>query len=206
MPERARPDLPEFKDAWFWGRRVKGLLPWRVRKRSPHKQALMDRYEFCRPYVRGRRVLDVPCGAGWGTTLLRGAKLLVGVDIDPQALRDAKDLYGRRAHWVCGSMASLPFPRETFDALTCLEGIEHVSRQAGGRFFAEAARVLRPGGQMILTSPIPTAVPPANPYHVHEYEPAELRAALSAHFGIAEEQTRKQPEGEVSYWIAGRRE
>ena len=43
----------------------------------------LQRYALCRSVIRGRRVLDLACGEGYGSALLaREAKMVVGVDID----------------------------------------------------------------------------------------------------------------------------
>ena len=46
---------------------------------------------------------------------------------------------------------SLPFPPASFDAITCLETIEHLEDQFS--FARECARVLAPGGRLLITTP-----------------------------------------------------
>jgi ubiquinone/menaquinone biosynthesis C-methylase UbiE len=75
-------------------------------------------------------------------------------------------------------MSRLEFPDCSFDIVACLEGIEHVSIEVGAKFLREAYRILRPGGQLFVTSPHPkTGGHSGNPFHVHEYRTEELRAA-----------------------------
>lgn len=88
------------------------------------------------------QILDVGCGEGYYSVqvadCLPGAAL-TGLDISKEAVRFAAGRY-RRACWLCGTAAHLPFPDESFDLLLCL--------------FAPAApeefaRVLRPGGVLL---------------------------------------------------------
>ena len=186
MAERAHPNLPDFRCTWVWGRRCKGLIPWPIRRLSPYQEGLIRRYGFCQEFVPGRAVLDVPCGMGWGTSLLRGAARLVGVDVSEDAIDEARRRYRRRAKFLVGSMGALPLADATFDVVLCLEGIEHVPVSVGASFVREAYRVLRPGGTMVVTSPVPDPCRQTNPYHVYEYTPDELQVLTQPWFRTSE--------------------
>lgn len=96
------------------------------------------------------RVLDVACGAGATTDRFRrvlGADEVLGVDVAPGLVAAA-----RRGYPECGfsvmDATALAFPDGVFDAVTCVEAAFHFrSRRA---FLASAARVLRPGGRLVL--------------------------------------------------------
>ncbi len=93
------------------------------------------------------RVLDVPAGGGLQTAALvaRGFNVC-SVDLFPRH-RAAPG-----QSWVCADANDpLPFRASSFDYLLCREGIEHLEDQMG--FLRECARVLRPGGRIILTTP-----------------------------------------------------
>lgn len=66
---------------------------------------------------------------------------LVGIDLNPDVTRNP-DLPGTR--WVAGDFTKAPFPDASFAAVTAVSVIEH--GYDGERLFAEAARLLRPGG------------------------------------------------------------
>ena len=53
--------------------------------------------------------------------------------------------------WVQLADYSLPFPASEFDAVLCLETVEHVSQPA--RLVTELARVAKPGGTLVLSTP-----------------------------------------------------
>ena len=182
MAERAHPNDPEFQDRWVWSRRFKGLIPWPHLLRDSGKQGLIARYRFCKPYAVGKRVLDVPCGVGWGTSLLRATGRLVGVDISQEAIQYAQTHFSDKAEFQVGDMRHLAFADESFDLVVCLEGIEHVAVEVGEQFIREAARVLSGSGRIILTNPLPDRNRPANPYHIHEYELEELDRLVDAWF------------------------
>jgi SAM-dependent methyltransferase len=92
------------------------------------------------------------------------------------------------------SMGDLgPIPDGSVDLVFCGEAIEHVTREEAERVFAEARRVLRPGGSFCFDTPnravtrLQVGEAFINPDHKHEYTHAELVAALIRHgFTIAE--------------------
>ena len=182
MAERAHPEDPAFQDRRVWRRRLKGLIPWPQFVRSPWKKGLIARYKFCQCYAAGKRVLDIPCGVGWGTSLLQGTHQLVGVDLSQEAIEYARSHYSDKANFMVGDMRQLPFADESFDLVICLEGIEHVPVDVGKQFIREAKRVLLPSGQIIVTNPLPDPKRLPNPYHVYEYKFEELRALLEPWF------------------------
>ena len=127
----------------------------------------------------GQSLLDVGCGLG--ATLetinrrMRGMTL-TGLNIDARQLelcRGIEAANGNRLSWQEGDACSLPFAAASYDRLLCIEAMFHfASRRA---FFAEAARVLRPGGVLVATDII---ISPA----ARERE-TSVAAAIDAGFG-----------------------
>ena len=95
--------------------------------------------------------LEVGCGTGTksGAWLSRHAGSYVGVDIAESAVAVAR-ASGLDAR-VVEDAASLPFDDASFDVVCCTEVLEHLFRPDDAA--REAARVLRPGGVLILTVP-----------------------------------------------------
>ncbi|MDQ2760382.1 MAG: methyltransferase domain-containing protein [Actinomycetota bacterium] len=140
------------------------------------------RYRWAEGLARDREVLDVACGVGYGTSVLAraGATRALGVDVSPDALDRARKRAGDLEEFVVGDLHNLPCEDHSFDLVTCFETIEHVADP--GRGLDELRRVLRPDGLLLLSSPNRDVYIPGNPFHVHEYIPDELEAALSARF------------------------
>ena len=139
------------------------------------------RYRLAAQLAAGRTVLDAGCGVGWGTALLlvAGARSATGIDISSEAIADA---HARepRATFAVGDLRCLPLSDRRFDLITCFEAIEHVEDPQ--RAFDELARMLAPGGVLLVSSPNPRVYPPGNPFHVHEFAPEELYEELAARF------------------------
>lgn len=96
---------------------------------------------------RGATVLDAPCGDGsLAAALRRDGYDAHGIDIDASGARLLGTAYHR-----ADLNAPLPFADALFDAVLSIEGIEHLKNRYG--YLDEIRRVLRPGGQLILTTP-----------------------------------------------------
>jgi SAM-dependent methyltransferase len=197
MAERAHP--ADFRHRWEFRFRRR-WIPSVTRVVNPYREAFFWRYLWVSKHAQSLDVLDVPCGMGWGTSLIKGARSIVGIDVDLASIEEAARRYSKHARFIQGDMASLNFPNDSFDLVACLEGIEHVSVQVGGRFLSETARVLRSKGLLLLTSPYcSNGRHSGNPYHVHEYQPEELRGILSTDFSIEDTFSRNVDSLTVQY-------
>lgn len=149
----------------------------------------VHRYAFARAFARGRRVLDAACGEGYGTALLAAvAQSVVGVDIDAAAVQRAREACRDRGNtrFAEGSVAALPLPDASVDLVVSFETIEHLAAADQPRMIAEFARVLAPGGLLLLSSPNRPEYSDArgysNPFHLHELDRDELAQLLDASF------------------------
>jgi ubiquinone/menaquinone biosynthesis C-methylase UbiE len=99
-------------------------------------------------------VLDMGCGTGRFTVpLAERAGKVTGLDISPQMLTvNSRKLTDRGlgARLVEGDMTALPFPDDSFDAVTSMLALMHIPLDDRQRVFTEAARVLRPGGCLLI--------------------------------------------------------
>jgi SAM-dependent methyltransferase len=93
------------------------------------------------------RTLEVGCGTGhWLRAIADRVSLLAGMDASAGMLAKARDASaGERL--VRARAEDLPWADASFDRLFCINALHHFSDRA--RFFAEARRVLRPGGALL---------------------------------------------------------
>ena len=94
----------------------------------------------------GARVLDIGCGAGFlSNALSREGFDVVGLDASDASLNVARRHDETNSvRYDLGDALALPYPAESFDAVTAMDFLEHVEDPAA--IVAEAARVLRPSG------------------------------------------------------------
>ncbi|MFI7175237.1 class I SAM-dependent methyltransferase [Streptomyces spororaveus] len=108
----------------------------------------------------GGRAVEVGCGLGLGCALALeeyGPAAVTGVDIHPQQLQRARaanspllDAQPHRLSFALGAAEALPLGDAEFDCLYSVEAAQHFPDLAA--FTREAARVLRPGGRVAVTS------------------------------------------------------
>jgi SAM-dependent methyltransferase len=93
-------------------------------------------------------VLEI--GPGYGVTtrwLAQRSGRLTAIEVDPALAADLRAELAGRVEVRHGDGTALPFAEASFDAVVCFTMLHHVpSAQLQDRLFAEAARVLRPGG------------------------------------------------------------
>jgi SAM-dependent methyltransferase len=95
------------------------------------------------------RALDVGCGSAGNTAVLRDAGWeVVGLEYSPAAASLARS---RGLDIVRGDARLLPFPDATFDLVMSTDMWEHIEED--DQVAAEAARVLRPGGRLLVAVP-----------------------------------------------------
>ncbi len=156
--ERTLPGIPE-ENYWF--------------------QRHVAAYDYAASLVRGLEVLDAGVGEGYGAAILaRASATVVGVDLEAEVVEHASARYPE-VRFERADLLELPWPDGSFDAVVSLQVIEHLQRPR--EFVSEVARVLRPGGRLILSTPNRLTFSPdgiRNPFHTVEFAPAELRALL----------------------------
>ena len=108
----------------------------------------------------GKTLLDVACGAG-GPALRIAATTgcsVVGIDVHEEAVRTARSLANQQGltehatFRVTDATGALPFPDASFDAITCVDAINHFPDRP--LVVADWARLLKPGGRLLFTDPI----------------------------------------------------
>jgi 2-polyprenyl-6-hydroxyphenyl methylase / 3-demethylubiquinone-9 3-methyltransferase len=131
--------------AWWsddirWVRTLKNLVPGRL----AWFDGLID--------WRGKAVLDLGCAGGFMAEALtaRGAQV-TGIDPAKAAIAAARShatASGLDITYVVGTGEALPYTDAAFDAIVCVDVLEHVADLS--RVLAEVARTLRPGGLFLF--------------------------------------------------------
>lgn len=141
------------------------------------------RYRFAKDFVRGKRVLDIACGEGYGAAALAraGASSTIGIDLSPEVCDHARRKYGLDAR--TGDAQSIPLPDRSIDVVVSFETIEHVDDPA--TFLGECARVLVPEGMLIVSTPnrpVYSGEATQNPFHRIEFDEEEFLGPLRSKF------------------------
>ena len=147
----------------------------------------LHRYAFALPFCKGKDVLDIASGEGYGSSLIAGvAASVLGVDISKEAVSRARTKYRRtNLTFIEGSVNNVPVGSAAVDVVVSFETIEHHNHHA--EMMAEIKRVLRAQGMLIISSPdklnyseIPNS---KNPFHVKELYREELYSLVKEYFG-----------------------
>lgn len=111
------------------------------------------RHSLVAALAEGRDLLDVACGSGYALPLIaRHARSVVACDYDEVNVRDARAALPSATVRVADA-EDLPFEPASFDVVACLEAIYYF--QDWRRFLSTASRVLRDGGDLVITWPNP---------------------------------------------------
>jgi SAM-dependent methyltransferase len=125
-----------------------------------------------------RRFLDAGCGSGRNLLELERRGSGIGVDLSPEALRFCRE---RGVAVVRGELGRLPFASASFDGVTSFDVIYHRWVEDDAAAVHEMARLLRPGGLLLIRVPALAALRGAHDEAVltrHRYTLGELRALL----------------------------
>ncbi len=125
--------------------------------------------------MKGKPVLDLGCGDGYGVELL-GLMVAeaVGLDLAPEAIYHARREYSApHLRFDYGDVYQLPYQEGSFDVVTSLQVVEHLHHH--DRDIGEMRRVLKPAGTAILITPNRLVISPGQhhpvcPFHILQRE------------------------------------
>jgi SAM-dependent methyltransferase len=134
-------------------------------------------YQQLAPRCAGLEVLEAGCGEGYGADLIsRVARRVIALDYDETTVAHVRARYPR-VEVVHGNLAELPLADASVDVVVNFQVIEHLWDQT--QFVRECARVLRPSGLLMVSTPnritfSPGRDIPINPFHTRELNADEL--------------------------------
>jgi len=139
--------------------------------------------------VRGKDVLEIGCGEGM---------MFDGTDVSPVqmdvSITRVSRAAGKCRYLLCGDGYDLPFANESFEVVLLIAVLEHTREP--WRVLAEARRVLKPGGRVLMVVPNDATMsagrlllrkfPIRYPDHLTFTTPGKMRRWLADGFRITE--------------------
>lgn len=146
----------------------------------------ISRYRLAERYVEGKEIVDMGCGAGYGSHALSAvAQSVTGVDLSEEAVSYATHRYrAPNLRYGTGDVTNLPYRDGTFEAAVSFEVIEHLPRPED--LVVEAKRLLKDTGIFVVSTPDKQTYrnerKSKNPHHLKEMYALEFREILERHF------------------------
>jgi len=186
MQETELPTLELQKQHWKF---------WNFRPGHPYED------DYLKPLRRGDKILgylrslplerptilDMGCGMGWFANELARIGPTTGIDLCDDAIAQAKSKFPQ-VTYMAGNVFEMELPEQHFDVVVSQEVIAHVPDQEG--YLERAARVLKPGGYLIVTTPnrfvhFRNDWAPIPPGHIEKWlSRGALKRLLRPHFRV----------------------
>jgi len=186
-------DQRQFWNTWNTEAREKKGLDRESLERGEVAITLLRSLKLERP-----EILELGCGTGWLSLRLAQFGATTAVDIADDVIERAK-AKSPHINFIAGDFLQIPFPRNHFDVVICLETLSHVADQ---RLFIEGiASVLKPSGFLILTTQNKTVmkfhdVTPVGIGQIRKWvDKKELQRLLLQHFRVLHLATIVPPNG-----------
>ncbi|MFH1772512.1 MAG: class I SAM-dependent methyltransferase [Candidatus Omnitrophota bacterium] len=143
-------------------------------------------YEFMAESARGKKVLEIGCGDGYGSFYLsKYASEITGIDYEEEIILTAKNKYRKdNLNFKCMDTGSLEFNDKEFDIICSFQVIEHIPEGKLINFLKEVKRVLKETGKFYVSTlnveydMKPNSQYRKNPAHCKEFNFVELESLL----------------------------
>ena len=126
-------------------------------------------------------ILEIGTGMGYGVEIV-SPKATRYISIDKQLPQNILQL--ENVEYYDMEVPPIDFENCSFDSVVSFQVIEHIEEDM--EFVREVARVLRPGGKFVVSTPNAPMSLTRNPWHVREYNADELRNLLECNFSKVE--------------------
>ena len=147
----------------------------------------LARYELAKEIIAARggakKILEAACGSGYGSKMLAetGAEKVVAIDISPEAIQSAKELYSSpNIKYVLGDVKNIKEENDYFDFIASFETIEHIDDP--GLFLKELKRVLKDDGLAVISTPNNEVFGEKNSFHLKEFSRSEFAELIGKYF------------------------
>jgi O-antigen biosynthesis protein len=144
------------------------------------------RYRFTERFLAGKEIVDLGCGAGYGShALSKVARQVSGIDLSQEAVTHAVTHYQvPNLKYEVGDVTAVPYEDGTFDVAVSFEVIEHLDNPE--ELVVEAKRIIKEGGVFIVSTPDKQTYSnernSVNLYHPSEMYAPEFEELLTRHF------------------------
>jgi SAM-dependent methyltransferase len=147
------------------------------------------RYYLASRFAKGKKILDVGCGEGYGSACLSQlADTVLGIDLDPKTIDHASRKYPSIPNLIfeVGRCEEVSRNHGSFDMVVGFELLEHLEPDDQARFLNSIVQVLKPEGLFMVSSPerdeYAKVHQTGNEFHKHEMTSAELKSFLGGFF------------------------
>lgn len=157
--------------------------------KSPFYWDHVVRYWWASDLAKELSVLDCATGKGYGAFIMaQAARKVVGIDLNEQSLAIAQKSFGLQQNlsFKKVSVFNLNELEEKFDIVTAFEIIEHIDPNKTDDFLESIAKVLKPNGKLLISTPNHDVVTKSGVYvpdfHINNFKSVELKKILQKHF------------------------
>lgn len=126
-------------------------------------------------------IVDLGCGTGELVQVIhdeRPEALLIGVDFAEEAIKRAEVLQGQNVDFLRADVTKTGLTPNNFDYVVTSEVLEHLEEPK--KLIEEAARLLKPGGKLILTTPFQNHIPSEE--HIWSFDYYDVKQMLALYF------------------------
>ncbi|MGZ9086329.1 MAG: class I SAM-dependent methyltransferase [Rhodoplanes sp.] len=135
--------------------------------------------------LKGASVVDVGCGDGWLVrSMTRKGAHVTGVEVSPKHLAHAQQIPpAGDEHYIQGIAEDLPIPTRSVDIVIFFNSLHHVDEPGLFKALREAARVLKSGGILFVSEPLPEGPYFETMKPVHDETAVRRRAQEALRYG-----------------------
>lgn len=130
---------------------------------------------------KGDYLLDIGCNEGFITSYLLKGRFVLGIDISKDSLLSAKKrLKKANVDFVCGDICALPLKPQSFDKITLLEVLEHLTEEKQRKVCKDIDNVLKMMGSLLISVPFKEKIEDGSTYgHLCTFDKEKITGMLT---------------------------